>query len=410
MEIMTLKNHLQVVLKPDSSSRSAVFAYAIKAGCNMEVGVPAGTAHFLEHMLFKGSATKTAKKINQDAADLGTLPNAYTSEDETKYYIQVQSKYGMEALDLLSDFFWQPALPEEEIEKEKQVIIEEIHMYADQPSSVSGEVLEGLLKRSSLLGTKKSVRKIQRSDLLQFYNAHYHTGAVIFVATGNFDEYAVLSYLERLNVHQPKDRAEQERREYDLQQKEAVVKRSVKQAHISWAIPVAGYGSGDEPALEVMATILGAHGNASSRLYDEIREEKGLAYAVDVDYESFHDRGYLLGYMGLSATYVNGARKILFKHLADLETSLVSAAELRRAIACLTGQLVIGMDDVLTQNDSLSYSTLYGLEFDVDAFVAKVEAVTADEVLRVAQKYALAGNVYVASVVPKTWSAIEQLS
>lgn len=105
MEIMTLKNHLQVVLKPDSSSRSAVFAYAIKAGCNMEVGVPAGTAHFLEHMLFKGSATKTAKKINQDAADLGTLPNAYTSEDETKYYIQVQSKYGMEALDLLSDFF-----------------------------------------------------------------------------------------------------------------------------------------------------------------------------------------------------------------------------------------------------------------------------------------------------------------
>ena len=378
VEIHTLSNGLRIVTEHMPGLESAAIGVWVSAGGRHEDADQNGIAHFLEHMAFKGTQRRTALQIAEEIEDVGGYINAYTSREVTAYYARVLRDDVPLALDLISDIVLNPIFDPREIEVERGVILQEIGQAADTPDDIIFDWLQAQafpeqpLGRT-ILGPAERVRAFDRADFDRFIAQHYGPEQLILSAAGavNHDEIvrlaqATFGHLKPVSsmVPQPGSFSGGEHREI----------KGLEQAHFTLALEAPGYRSDDIYAAQIFATALG--GGMSSRLFQEIREKRGLCYTIYSQVGSYDDTGLLTIYAGTSGEDLPelvGLTIDELKRSADTMTE----AELARARAQMKAGLLMGLESPSARAERLArlvaiWNRVPGLE----ETVAKIDAVT----------------------------------
>lgn len=336
-----LKNGLRVVLVP-CEAESVAFGLFVASGSRHEPEKVAGISHLIEHMLFKGTPTRRPIDITRAIEGRGGNVNAYTSEESTCYFVHLPDDYLEEAVDIISDMYLRATIPDDEFVREKQVVIEEIKMYADEPDSLAMENLQRNLFPASrvgapVAGSEKSLGPLTSATLRRYLKAHYRADNTIAVVVGHFEEAKALATLARaLNPLKPARKAPRAVREtFGRVVPSVTVARDIKQVQLALGYRTFGISDGRKYALTVLDAILGR--GMSSRLFQEIREKRGLSYDISSRAQFFDDTGFFSITAGLDATKAEKALAMIDRELEKVCEKCVSAAELRRTKEFLIG-------------------------------------------------------------------------
>lgn len=387
-----LKNKLRVISVPVPGVESATLAVWVKTGSRNEDKRVNGISHFLEHMAFKGSKKRpSAKKISEAVDSIGGEFNAATSKDWTNFYIKARSGAIETAFDVLSDMVINPLLEPKEIEREKGVIVEEIAMYEDTPMIKIGDVFEQLAFAGSPLGwdtagTAESVKRIAKSDFVSYRKEHYYADNIIVAVAGgvtsNTIEQLTGKYFGDLRTEEMK---KSKIEEFKVVQKSPQVKlhpQKKEQAHFILGFPGDGRGYGGRFAQGVLSAILG--GGMSSRLFTEVRERRGLAYAVRTSMERYAETGYLGTYVGVDPKKAEEAIKVIIDQCFGLARNKykISGRELKKAKEYLKGHLALALEDTKNVNGFFAEQALFLKEtITPDMVYKKIDEVNVKDVL-----------------------------
>jgi predicted Zn-dependent peptidase len=351
-----------------------------------------GMAHFLEHMLFKGTQRrKTAKDIAEELDGVGGQCNAFTGKDHTAYYAKVDKRHFDVALDVISDIFLNPTLPAAEIEKERGAVIEEINMYEDMPiRSVLNEADATLFGSTTslgrtILGPKKNIQSFTRSEFVDYFTRNYVAKNSALCIAGSFSKTRALKEARRIFATM-REGDVPTHAAYNHEQGKARVSvkhKKTDQTHFVLSVPSYPLGHTKEIMAQVLAAVLG--GGMSSRLFTEIRERRGLAYYVRADSDVYDDIGALYVRAGVGNDKLEKAVEVTITEIKKLLKAPISAFELRKAKEYIKGTAALALETTDAQADYIGYATLVRNSTEgLDAFNAKVDKVTARQICRVA--------------------------
>ncbi len=349
-EKIELENGLRVVLAPEEHGLATTILVLVAAGSHYETKEKSGISHFLEHMCFKGTKKyPRAMDISSAFESLGAEYNAFTGSEYTGYYAKAESRHAMEIMDLLSDMYLSPAFDEAEIEKEKGVIAEEINLYADLPERDVQEVFTELLYGDTpagwkVLGNKKSVSRIKRKDFLDYRAANYLASSTVIVVAGKFKKPEILKGIKEYFGKVKNGRKTPIVKTKDSQTKPALVLKFKKtdQAHLVIGVRAFDYFDKRRYVLRVLSGVLG--GGGSSRLFQKIREEMGLAYYIYASPSLYCDHGFMAAYAGVKNRELQTAISVILEEFKKLKTELISAEELKRTKDRIIGNIVLGLE------------------------------------------------------------------
>jgi predicted Zn-dependent peptidase len=375
----------------------------VAVGARDEPAPLAGASHFLEHLLFKGTEARTARDIAEAVDAVGGEMNAFTAREHTAYYTRLPRGDLALGLDLLTDVLSAPAFRDAEVEAERDVILEELAMSEDTPDDrVHTLVYEALFPDHPLgrevLGDPTTIGGLTRDQIRGFFDEHYRPANLVVVGAGDLDhDDVVAAVAERLDGRASGERPA--RHAPDVAPRPlTVLKRSTEQAHLAVGVRALAVDDADRYALGVANQALG--GGMSSRLFQEIREERGLAYSVYSYTSAYADTGALVVYAGTSPTKAKQVLGLLLGALDDLAERGLTAQELAVAKGGLEGQLLLGLEDSGSRMSRLGrHEITRGEVVPVDAQVAGLRAVTAEDVVRVCARV-LSGPRAVAAVAP----------
>lgn len=346
-----LPNGLTIVSVPSSDAESVVVDVFVKTGSRSEAPQEAGVSHFLEHFLFKGTKKyPTSMAINEIVDGIGGDMNAFTSKEATQYYIKARSKFLPLIFDILTDMVTEPLFDPEELEKEKGVIVEEMNMYKDSPQSVVEEALDVLMWPKDMfgqpiIGRKETVTSFTPDVFRSYMRRHYQPGNMLIGVSGKFKESELKRLIADLWTKRPKRTGGGFAKVTDVQTKPRVkvLVKDTEQAHI--ALGFKGFANEDKrnPAVTVLSTILG--GGMSSRLWDEIREKRGLAYYVRCSAGSYQDTGQFIVSAGVQTAKVEEALRVILSELRRTVDVLVDEKELLKAKEYLKGKTALALED-----------------------------------------------------------------
>ena len=386
-ELTTLPNGLRVITQDMPSIRSATIAIWVDTGSRDEEPIEAGTSHFLEHLLFKGSDRMTAHDISEAFDAVGARHNAFTSKEYTAYWAKVRDADLTLAGDILSEMVRRPAFRQEEIDSERHVVLEEINMNEDDPTDVAHELFiralwEGHPLAPPILGTKESITNMTRETIAGYWGRRYSPRSCVVAAAGRVDHAALVDQMDELLGDWEGDEKDRELTPPDIVPHVSVRRRDTEQAHLVFGTD--GLARGDERrwALTLADHILG--GGMSSRLFREIREQRGLAYAVHSFRMPFADTGAAAVYVGTTPTQTDEVLKLIREELDKIMADGVTADELERAKGNVKGSLAMSMEDSNARMTRLGREELTGIEhLSVDDIVARIEAVENDDIIDV---------------------------
>jgi predicted Zn-dependent peptidase len=352
-----------------------------------------GISHFIEHMLFKGTSRRSARRIMQEVEGVGGDLNAYTSEERTCYYAAAAVEFFPRLCDVLCDLYMHPRFASQDIERERGVICEEILMYHDEPSSHVQEMLNGHFWPEHplgrpLTGTPDTIESLQRSDLLSYRATHYHAGSTVISAAGRVRHEEVIEHTSRLLKDIPSRRPIRQIKApaYSGNPRFAFERRDVQQTQVALGLPGPSHYDPQRYALQILNIILG--GNASSRLFQDLRERRGLCYSVSSHLSSFKDTGMLNISLGLEQRNVEKSLCLILSSFEALKRHLVRQAELQRAKEYAVGTSRMSLERTSTQNMRLGGSVLvYGKIVDPEDIHSKLRAVSSEEVKAVANEF-----------------------
>jgi len=386
-----LDNGLRIIAHPMSRMQSVALGIWIKVGGRYESAEFKGIAHFLEHLLFKGSRNYSCRRIKESIEGVGGSLNGFTSEELTCYLVKIPHSYLELALDILSDMVINPLLPQEEIGKERTVIIEEIKMYKDLPQSYIYELLDELLWPRQPLGMPvtgsiDSVNRIKRESLFSFKKRYYTPPNIIVSAAGLLDFDKLIDRVTAV-FPVPKEKNINTFSKTDEQQFKPQLKllhKETEQTHMALGFHGLKRGHHLRHALALLHIVLGA--NMSSRLFNEVREKKGLAYEIGTQVKYFQDTGAFIVHAGMDNRKVKDAIKLILKELKKARDKLVTTAEFKRAKDFYLGQLMLALEDTLDHMLWIGESTatldkVYSLE-DIISEVKKIKREDIQQVAR----------------------------
>ena len=395
--LSVLPNGLRVLSVPMPQLESATVTVWVKTGSRMENSKVNGISHFLEHMVFKGSKKRpSAKEISEAVDAIGGEFNANTNKDWTNFYIKARATHLETAFDVLADMVLNPILAKEEIEREKGVIVEEIRMYEDTPMVKISDVFEGLTFSGSSLGwdiagNEKTVRGIEKTDFLRYRKMHYHPKNMLITVSGAIKEKDILSLAKRyfggLNGQNSKVL---DIEPFKVSQDKPRVKlrtKKIEQAHFILGFLGNGRSYPGKFAEMMLTTILG--GGMSSRLFIEVRERRGLAYAVKTWPDRYQDVGYIGNYAGVDVARVDEAISVILEQLYGLASKKfpITKKELLIAKEYLKGHLALALEDTKDVSGFFGEQAIFLKEvLTPEEVFAKVDRVTADEVVGEAKK------------------------
>ncbi len=403
-----LDNGLTVITCPMPESRSVSVALAVGTGSCVEREEEAGVSHFIEHLCFKGTTRRpTAKDISAEIEGVGGILNASTGREETIYWAKVTKAHAITAIDLLLDIATDSLFVEEEIEKERQVVIEEINMSLDIPQQRVSMLIDSLLWPEQPLGrdiagSKESVASIERAAMLGYMGWQYCAGSTVVCVAGNVAHEDVCKEIagrSRCLVPGRPDRVYKA----DGRQVEARVgvdRRDGEQAHICLGVHAVSRLDERRFAVDALNVVLG--GGMSSRLFTEIREKRGLAYDIHSYVEHFVAAGSLVVYAGVDPARAEECVTAVVEELSKLREP-VGEVELRRAKELSKGRLELRLED--TQNVALWHGAqelLNGEILTADEVARRIEAVTAEDIASVAREFLSNDGLSLAVVGPVT--------
>lgn len=347
----TLKNGLNLFLVNIPDARSVVFTIFVKVGSRYERKGEEGVAHFLEHVFFKGSQNYPSPTAITTLIDaIGGDFNAATSKETTEFYIHAEKHHFDLIFDVLTDMVQNPLFSEEELEKEKGVVIEEINLYQDNPGAQVESDLEGVMwphaaLGKEIIGTKKSIEALTRANVFDFKERFYLPNNIILGISGAFDEKHVLRRVQKMWGHLKPGKIPAYSSAKDGQRKPEVLvqHRTTKQAHLALGFKSFPHGHKNNPAVMLLGSILG--GNMSSRLFVNIREQKGLAYSVRASNSAYFDTGNFTVHAGLKVEKTLDALRAILAELRRVKTDLVTPVELSRAKDYLKGRVALALED-----------------------------------------------------------------
>jgi predicted Zn-dependent peptidase len=407
-ERQTLDNGLRLLTAPMPQVPSTTCFVFLAAGSRYETPETNGIAHFAEHMFFKGTERRpTARDIGSEIDGIGGEFNAFTGKEYTGYYVRCAADHRPIALDVLTDMLRNSTFATEEIEREKGVIVEEMNMYFDSPREYVGGVYESLLYGDQplgwdIIGRKETVRAATRETFLDYIGRWYRPSRMVVGIAGRLGD-DVRGEVERLlGDLEPAETGEPEPvvlSENGVGPRVRVHTKQSDQAHLVLGVPSYPVGHPDRYVLQVLATVLG--GGMSSRLFLEVRERRGLAYYVHGVNHSYTDAGSLHAQAGVDLNRVDEAVTTIVDQLKRLVDEPVPSDELEKARSFAKGRFVL-------QLESPQGLILFGLRREVlegeavepDEVVAEIDAVTAEDVQRVAQDILGNGGVHLALIGP----------
>jgi predicted Zn-dependent peptidase len=385
-EMITLKNGLRLVLDKVTEVETAAFGIWAGIGTRHEDLNDNGAAHMVEHMLFKGTKTRNAMDISSEIEAVGGNMNAYTGREITGYYCHLlKDDLGL-AVDVLSDMILNSTMPEDEIERERGVILQELKMYQDAPDDLVMDYFsEASYPNQSLgsngLGTPDTISNIHRDVLMGYVSDKYTPDHLVISVSGNFDETKITNIIEGLFADLPKGKTPYKQRA-NYNPTEKLVKKDTEQTHIMLGFEAPHRHHKDYQAMRVLATILG--GGMSSRLFQEIREKRGLVYSISSTYDVVSDAGIIGFYAGTGHEHVKELMPAALNEFKKNANDLVSDEELKRAKSQIKTSVLMSRERIMSRCDQNARSMIhYGSPYNPKEFIIKTEEVTADDIRRV---------------------------
>jgi predicted Zn-dependent peptidase len=384
-----LDNGVRLVLKHIPKMESAAVGVWVSAGSRNEDTKNSGISHFIEHMVFKGTSSRSGRDIKEEIEGRGGSLNAFTSEEMTCYFAKVSGRHVNTALDVLSDIVLNPGMKNKDIERERKVIIEEIKMYRDLPNHRVHDILTELLWPGhslgfSIAGDIGSVSSITRQDIIDYRKNNYLPLNTAVVLCGNINYKNVIEQTKKIF------RLKTEKRPGPLidfvnKQDRPVSKFSYKdteQSHLAMGVHTPGKDHEDKYALILLHIILGA--NMSSRLFENIREKRGLAYEIGSELRKYKDTGAFVINAGIEHGKVKETVSLVMKELRRIRKQLVSAEELNRAKEFFKVQLLMSLEDTMDHmlwvGEKLISS---GKVPDKKSIIKKMMSISVDDLRRV---------------------------
>ncbi len=386
-----LPNGIQVLFYP-AVSTIAHCCLMINAGSRDEGEGKDGLAHFIEHLLFKATERRNTNQILNRLEVVGADLNAYTTKEYTCIHASFLKEYLERAMDLMEDIFFHSTFPEEDMKKEKGVILDEINSYQDQPEEAIQDDFEDLLFKNhalgrNILGTPTSVTALTREDIASFIAQNYNTHQAVFAVTGNYDFNKVVKMAERYfeqvpENNQPKKRVQPKNVTGELVR----LQKQITQTHCVLGSNAYASFSTKKPALLLLNNLLGGNG-MSSRLNLEIREKYGIAYTIESNYSPLTDSGIFSVYFGTDAEKAGKAMKLVQKELQKLRDKKLGTVQLQQAKQKFIGQIALAEENRLGLILSMAKSLMdFGKIDTLEEVFAKINAVTADELQEISNE------------------------
>lgn len=389
--IHTLPNGLRIIHEP-SASKVAYCGFAIDAGTRDEAENEQGMAHFVEHLIFKGTRRRKAWHILNRMENVGGDLNAYTNKEETVVYAAFLTDHFDRAAELLADIVFHSTFPQNEIEKETEVIIDEIQSYEDTPSELIFDDFEDMIFRNhplgrNILGRPEQLKTFRSEHAATFTSRFYQPSNMVFFVLGNFDFRKIVRRIEKLTADVPSMAVESKRVPPPLYVPERlVVPKETHQAHVM--IGSRGYNAYDDKrtALYLLNNILGGPG-MNSRLNIALRERRGLVYSVESNLTSYTDTGAFCIYFGTDPDDVDTCLRLTYKELKRMRDIKMTSSQLAAATKQLIGQIGVASDN--NENNALGMAKTflhYNKYESSESVFRRIEALTPEDLLEVANE------------------------
>lgn len=386
-QITTLENGMRIVTDTIPTVQTAALGVWVDVGARHEQAEENGVAHFLEHMAFKGTSQRNALELAETIEAVGGYLNAYTSREMTAYHARVLQDDVALATDLIADILQNSVFDEAEFAKERDVIIQEIGQSNDTPDDIIFDYFQELCYPNQsmgrpILGTCDSVNSLKTDTIRQFIDNNYCPTKMIFSAAGNVNHDQIVDLVSQsFTSLTPVPKTEANPSVYEGGYK--IYERDLEQVHVLLGFPSASYGSTDHYTASVFAAILG--GGMSSRLFQEVREKRGLVYTIYAYQSSYRDSGQFGIYAGTGAHQVDELMPIIYQEL-DRFAATLTEPELERAKIQLTASLMMGAESTSARCDQAARQTLlYGHPLTLETIKLSIADVTKDKVLRFAE-------------------------
>lgn len=384
-----LENGIPVVMETFKNVRSVSVGIWVKVGSRYEISDKNGISHFLEHMFFKGTKKRTTKDIAVEIDSIGGDLNAFTSRENTSFYVKVIDEYLEKGIDLLSDIFINSIFKEEEIEKEKKIIKEELKMVEDTPEDYIYDLFnqtvwgqDGL--GQSILGRRETIASFTRDDILSHIRRYYGTKDIVISCAGNFAPESLIKMFNRRFGGLRRGSEPKLGLLPDFRQDVKVFSKELSEAHICIGVPSLSQTSKERYALFVLNTILG--GGVSSRLFQEIRENRGLAYSVYSFTASYLDTGVLGVYAGVSKKKIRKVADLIIAEMVKLKDTLTDT-ELERAKQHLKGNLILALESTSSRMNNIARQEIYfGRYISPDEIMRSIDMVKIKQIIELADR------------------------
>lgn len=379
-----LPNGVRIISEEIDHVRSISIGVWVLSGSRYEDNTTNGTAHFIEHMLFKGTANRSAFEIASAIDSVGGMMNAFTGKELTSFYIKIPDYHLAMAIDLLADIFINSRFDEEEISKERSVVLQEINMIEDSPDDYIHDFFENVFWNGHplglpVLGTKDLIASLQRKPLLDFFNARYKGDNLVLAAAGNLkhEEFVDLvnqsfGTLSGKTLKSPLSLPV-------ISSKVAVLEKDLEQVHMIIGTLAPSSTSSQRYFSFLLNAILG--GSMSSRLFQEIREKRGLAYAIHSYLNPYHDTGFLGIYAGTNEDSTQVVISLILEELKRLRNDLLTEKEIAQAKELIKGNFLLSMESTDNRMIKLAKNEIiFGRFIAPEDVIASIEAVTAEDV------------------------------
>ena len=387
-----LPNGIKVITEAMPHVRSVSVGVWVSSGSRRETADENGISHFIEHMLFKGTANRSAEDIARSVDSIGGNLDAFTAKEMVCFNTKVLDEHLPIAMDVLSDLVLNPSFRDEDIEKEKGVILEEIKMDADSPDYLVHEIFSSNFWKDHplgkpILGTRETVKRFSRPMVQDYYRGVYTPSNLLITAAGNLRHDRLVDLARERFEALPAAAPERPQPAPSTHARISLKsKKDLEQVHVCLGVPSYPYPHEDRFICYVLNTMLG--GGMSSRLFQNIRERQGLAYAVFSELNPYSDTGCLSVYAGTSLESAKQVVESVLKEFTDLKQQLAPAEEVRRAKDHLKGSLMLSLESTSSRMSNLARQEMHFQRFfSLDELAESIENITAEDVQRVAQTF-----------------------